>query len=146
MTRHDAPHSPERDSTGRVVGACDWLGRRFVLGDTVMYCIGAGRGQMMAIGTVEEIASITETRWQHRPPKPGETPTRTITSTDPPILLVDEEVPFDRVSVRVHTLVTSGAWDNARRTKPAWVNPMNITALPTDFASARLAAISQEDQ
>ena len=80
---------------GVCVAATDWRGNRFSVGDMVMYCVGAGRGQMMAEGRVLQI-------------RPGK---------------------YTTIEVQVLTERTSGAWNNGKRTRPAWVNPMNITAL-----------------
>lgn len=121
-----APHSPTFSDTPTfhqkggwgdqwrtdVLSAVDWLGNTFEVGGKVMYCIGAGRGQMMAIGAVRQIRSkeVTLHRWNH------ETRER---YTEPGI----------EIEVQVLTEKTSGHWGNQERTKPAWVNPMNITAL-----------------
>ena len=70
----------------------DWLGNRVEVGDVVMYAIAAGRGQQMAMGTVEQIVATGDT-----------------------------------YKVQVLTEKTSGRWGNGPRTRPAWVNPMNIT-------------------
>lgn len=78
------------------VSATDWLGNRFRVGEMVMYCVGAGRGQLMAIGRVLQIQ-------------------------------IDA---YDNIKVQVLTEKTSGRWNNTQRTRPAWVNPMNITAIP----------------
>lgn len=121
-----APHSPTFSDTPtfhqkggwgdqwRTDGqsAVDWLGNTFSLGDKVMYCIGAGRGQMMAIGTVRQIRSREVTLYGWNP----ETRER---MSEPGV----------EVEVQVLTEKTSGHWDNEGRSKPAWVNPMNITAL-----------------
>lgn len=95
-----------KDAQGRllnVVGAQDWLGGTFKVGDQVMYCIAAGRGQMMAIGTIQKMrAKLLNNRWT------GD---------------------YWRIEVQVITEKTSGAWGNEKRTRPAWVNPMNITSM-----------------
>lgn len=83
---------------GELLVARDWLGRTFQLGSRVMYCIGAGRGQMMAYGVVVDMAIAN----QHNPE-------------------------WGEIEVKVLTERTSGKWDNEARTRPAWVNPMNIT-------------------
>lgn len=116
------PTDPEYGPEGEVVCAKDWLGNRFCVGDVVMYCIGAGRGQMMAFGRVLKIKSVVCHRWKTRAAAEGETPTRGV--------WVDEEDTYDEVTVQVLTERTSGRWDNKKRTRPAWPNPMNITALP----------------
>jgi hypothetical protein len=105
-----------------VLTAVDWLGARFGVGERVMYCIGAGHGQMMAVGTVVAMRALE----------------------------VNDD--FDRetrtwrgkrwdVEVRVLTEKTSGHWGNRARSKPAWVNPMNITSLRAFEAEGRLAEI-----
>ena len=124
------PAHPELAPEGHVVSAVDWRGNRFRIGDTVMYCIGAGRGQMMALGTVVQIRSEEKTRREGRRAEPGETPTRILDWHDPPVPWVDFDVPYDDVTVQVLTETTSGRWNNETRSKPAWVNPMNITAMP----------------
>lgn len=96
------------------LSAVDWLGNPFRLGDRVMYCIAAGRGQMMALGRVQQIRATEVDDWDYR--------------------IVDGERKWTKegkrweVEVLVLTLKTSGNWGNEKRTKPAWVNPMNITA------------------
>lgn len=101
------PHSPVLDSEGKVFAATDWLGNQFSVGEEVMYCIGAGRGQMMAIGTVQEMRVKTMFHW----------------TAD----VGRHEV--DVVEVKVLTSRTSGHWNNRARTKPVWVNEMNITSM-----------------
>lgn len=122
--------------------ATDWLGNQFTVGQPVLYCIGAGRGQMMAAGVVTAIRSTPHTHTVGRDPNPGETPTRVLTWHDPPRPWVDEEVPYEEITVQVLTHVTSGRWGNEKRTRPAWVNPMNITALEGlhDAVTARVFA------
>lgn len=96
------------------VAAVDWLGNPFRLGDLVMYCVGAGRGQMMALGRVKQIRAHEVDDWDYR--------------------IVDGQRKWTQdgkrwdVEVQVLTEQTSGHWGNEKRTKPAWVNPMNITA------------------
>lgn len=97
------PSAPVFDTDGACVGATDWRGNRFRVGDKVMYCIGAGRGQVMAIGEVLQMEHKT-VKWGDR--------TR------------------DEFRVQVLTEATSGSWGNEKRTRPAWVNEMNITAIP----------------
>jgi hypothetical protein len=103
-----------------VISATDWLGNSFAVGDTVLYCIGAGRGQMMAVGTIQQMRALERTnnrRWGGERDEAGR-----------PIF---EPLPNTwEVEVQVLTAKTSGSFDNAKRTRPAWVNPMNITALP----------------
>ena len=103
------------------VGALDWLGHSFMVGDEVMYCIGAGRGQMMAIGTVQAMRGEQQRRlvswdWEE---KDGQRTRR----------INDVYEDYWEVEVQVLTQKTSGAWSNKERSKPAWVNPMNITSL-----------------
>lgn len=43
---YQCPAHPELAPEGHVASAVDWRGNRFRIGDTVMYCIGASRGQM----------------------------------------------------------------------------------------------------
>jgi hypothetical protein len=104
------------------LSAVDWLGRRFHLNDRVMYCIGAGRGQVMAIGTIQQIRAQRRMQYQ-RDPETG-------WPVSPRVELGYE---FSEIEVQVLTEKTSGHYDNTTRTKPAWVNPMNITALPGGF-------------
>jgi hypothetical protein len=99
----------EYDAYGAIASAKDWRGNRVYVGDKVMYCIGAGRGQMMAIGTLLEI------RIDERP------------YTDYGGQRHVERI----IKTKVLTEATSGLWNNASRSKPAQVNPMNITALST---------------
>ncbi len=120
------PNAPQLDAEGIVVAATDWLGNTFRVGEQVMYCIGAGRGQMMAIGEVVKIDSERTTRGFLRHATPEETPD---------VIRDDErwvwdDLPYDDVRVMVRTLRTSGRFREEPRSKPAWVNPMNITALP----------------
>jgi len=130
------PHSPEFSDTPEwgkasewdlradwrldTVSAIDWLGHRFSVGDRVMYCIGAGRGQMMAIGTVQKMRAKSMTRlvsWEWE----GEGDNRRRVN--------DVHEQYWEVQVQVLTEKTSGSWDNKQRSRPAWVNPMNITAI-----------------
>ena len=107
-----------------VLSADDWLGHMFMVGDTVMYCIGAGHGQMMAIGKILKIRARTYDRGYWTGVWTPETPrvyVKTGEQTD--------------VEVQVLTEKTSGSWDNTKRSKPAWVNPMNITAIPEGFTN-----------
>lgn len=127
----DIPHSPEFEGN-RCVSAVDWLGNRFRVGEQVMYCIGAGRGQMMAIGEVIQIKHEVRQHRSYRDAEPGEEPdwggwTDTRGHTWPARMSVYTD--YDYVTVQVRTLKTSGHWGNEERTRPAWVNPMNITAL-----------------
>lgn len=127
FTQH--PSEPELADDGTCLSAVDWLGNRFRVGDTVMYCVAAGRGQMMAYGVVQAIKAHPRTRREGRNAAPGETPTRMLKWHDPPIAWIEWEVPYHEITVRVLTSRTSGHWDNKQRTRPAWVNPMNVTAV-----------------
>ncbi len=106
------PTAPELDAAGEVIAATDWLGNSFTVGDLVMYCIGAGRGQMMAIGRVLKMKTETKKRYAGRDENG-----------------VQLYAPYDDITVQVFTYRTSGAWDNGQRTRPAWINPMNVTAI-----------------
>lgn len=95
-----------KDDTDKVIAAIDWLGREFTVGDTVMYCISSGRGQMMAIGKVTKLEMWkTGSAWGS----------------------------MTRIRVQVLTSRTSHNWDNEVRTRPAWVSPMNVTVMPDDW-------------
>lgn len=119
------PSEVALDGDGNPISAEDWLGNRFGVGDLVMYCISAGRGQMMAIGRVKALRirensktqRVYSDEWEddlHRRKKSWM-----------------EDVPQHLwvVEVQVLTDRTSGYWGNERRTRPAWVNEMNITAV-----------------
>ncbi len=125
------PSDPEFDEYETCLSAVDWLGNRFRVGDTVLYCVAAGRGQMMAVGVVRALKAHHRTRTESRPAEPGETPTRVYLSpvTGEEFRSVHWTVPYHEITVQVLTTRTSGAWDNKQRTRPAWVNPMNITAV-----------------
>lgn len=104
-----------------ILSAEDWLGNRFAIGDTVMYCIGAGHGQMMALGVVQQIRAIERQRlrsweWQDEP-----------NGYKRRINEVWDN--YWDAEVQVLTTRTSGSYGNKQRTRPAWVNPMNITAV-----------------
>lgn len=103
-----------------VLSAVDWLGNIFRLGEKVMYCIGAGRGQMMAIGTVKQIRTrqYEANRWDQESKS-------------------YYKVSMVEIEVQVLTERTSGHWDNEKRSKPAWVNPMNVTSLNNLIESAK---------
>lgn len=123
------PHSPQTVN-GEVVSAVDWLGNRFQVGDKVMYCISAGRGQMMAIGEVIQIKNEVKQSRRSREAEPGEEPDTQYTALNGThYRSVYVYTPYDDVTVQVRTLKTSGRWNHEARTKPAWVNPMNITAI-----------------
>ncbi len=94
------PTEPVIDDKGQVVSVKDWLGNLVRVGDPVVYAIGAGRGQQLAIGHVVDIG------------------------------LEEDLYPrYDHVSIRVITGASSGNWSNTKRATPAWVNAMNVTAL-----------------
>lgn len=133
-----APRMPGYDAegTGTVTSAVDWQGNRFHVGETVMYCIGAGRGQMMAIGTVLLIKAEKVGRRFARLPRDGDPLDKihfhwnyAVKKYDQDKPFVWDEVEYDEITVQVLTSKTSGRWDNKQRTRPAWVNPMNITAI-----------------
>jgi hypothetical protein len=118
---------------GAVASAEDWLGNRFAVGEQVAYCIGAGRGQMMAIGTVLEIRAKAMKGNRYRYAVPGEVPTRVVDWSHVgrgKVHLIDLDEDYHAISVKVLTRKTSGNWNNEHRTRPAWVNAINITALP----------------
>ena len=106
------PSDPIRGPDGEVVSAVDWLGNRFSVGERVLYCVGAGRGQLMAYGNVLKIFADKQVLWDH-----------------------DKRCHYDGEAVRVQVLTerTSSDWGeewSGRRSRPAMVNPLNITALP----------------
>lgn len=130
--QQEYPSEVELDAQGEPISAEDWLGNRFGIGDLVVYCISAGRGQMMAIGRVQQlrVRENTKTRrqtkeqyrhldWRERQQIPYAELEETIDV--PQHLWV--------VEVQILTERTSGHWGNERRTRPAWVNEMNITAV-----------------
>lgn len=110
------------DETG-LVGGIDWLGNEFRIGERVMYCIGAGRGQMMAIGEVVQIRPKPVTEWVNRD-EYAEWRAGTREEYRTRYEIIDA-----MIEVQVLTKRTSGHWDNKARTRAAWVNEMNITAL-----------------
>ncbi len=116
-----------RDTYGNLVALTDWLGQLYRVGQRVMYCIGAGRGQMMAIGVIQQFREEPDSRWNYRDPEPGEEPNHSGYMGRPQ---VKTRIDFTVYSVQVLTERTSGHWNNQQRTRPAWVNIMNITALP----------------
>lgn len=105
------PPFPFLGPDGDIIGAEDWLGNNFFIGDKVVYCISAGRGQMMAIGKVLKIELPELGYWQQQAVDAG------------------REV-WEELRIQVLTERSSGHWNNEARTRPAWVNSMNITALP----------------
>lgn len=118
------PSNPQFDAGGNPVSAEDWLGNRFSIGDQVMYCIGAGRGQMMAIGTVQALRVKESSKLQR-----VDNPAPQSSAWRDRFLFVD--APPDKwvVEVQVLTERTSSHWGNGQRSRPAWVNEMNITAI-----------------
>jgi hypothetical protein len=85
-----------------LVGGKDWNGQYYKADDWVIYAVGAGHGQMIAYGQ---------------------------------ILKLDLKEDYsDRLEYRVQVLThrTSGSWGSRKRLRPAFVNPMNITALTPD--------------
>lgn len=87
---------------GVPLGGVDWNGQEYSEGDWVLYAVGAGQGQMMAYGKILKI--ILKERYEDH----------------------------YEYKVQVLTYRTSGNWDNKKRTRPAYVNPMNITKLSED--------------
>lgn len=128
MSDSDYPRVAERNEKGDVVAAIDWLGNTFRIGDQVVYCISAGRGQMLAIGKVLRFKCTTLEHMVYRPAVEGETANYRSEYNGEEFVRVRQL--YDSVTVQVHTLKTSGRWNNKTRSKPAWVNPMNITAIP----------------
>ncbi len=136
------PRSPGYDTegTGFVLSAVDWRGIRFHVGEQVMYCVSAGRSQMMAIGEVKQIKVDKSERRFARPPREDDpedkikyeynNSTKTYDKNKP---FVWDALEFDDITVQVLTSKTSGRWDNKARTRPAWVNPMNITAMDCPY-------------
>ncbi len=78
----------------------------------MLYCVGAGRGQLMAYGRVLKIRGVTRKRYEK-----------------------GEVVDLEDITVTVLTQRTSGEWGNGPRSRPAAVNPLNITALPVHIGS-----------
>lgn len=128
------PADPEFDAEGNCISALDWRGNRFHVGETVMYCIGAGRGQRMAIGQVLEMQAEPRKTKTERLIRPGETPTRTYETTwekTPRLIeLIEVEEHYHDFKIKVLTEETSGEWDGEKRTRPAWPQPVNMTAIP----------------
>lgn len=127
-----APSAPSYDADGAVCSARDWLGHVFHVGDRVIYCIGAGRGQMMAIGTVMAMKATQRSTYAFRQAGDDEEPDHINPYQDPPTRWMKVPITYYDVRVLVKTHKTSGRWDNGPRERPAWVNPMNITALPLE--------------
>lgn len=117
-----------------VLSAVDWLGNRFGVGDVVAYAIGAGRGQMIALGKVQKLRvdEHSKTAWFYGPPA-----LRSV------VRLVSPE--NWNIEVQVLTEKTSGNWGNGKRSRPAWVNPMNITAV-NGFERGAIRALEDSDE
>lgn len=127
---HTALTDP-RFEDGVCIGATDWLGQRFEVGDKVLYCIGAGRGQMMAIGVIKKMTAEVKQKLYTREVEPGEEPDYIADWLPQPRGFKRMSRPYWEIAVQVLTTKTSG-YDMNQRTRPAWVNPMNITALPVE--------------
>lgn len=91
-----------------ILHGIDWLGNEFRVGDLVMYCIGAGRGQQMALGHIQQMRAKETGYYDWKQVKSW-----IATGWD--------------LEVQVLTEKVSGF--GGPRTKPAWVNPMNITSV-----------------
>lgn len=118
------PRALVTDEEG-LVGGIDWLGKEFRIGDLVMYCISAGRGQMMAVGEVKAIRAKPYTEWVNQDEfAEYHAGTRARENYRPRYEITDA-----LVEVQVLTAKTSGSWDNKARTRAAWVNSMNITSM-----------------
>ena|SRR5688572_21249110 len=128
------PHVNPNDPKGTCYSARDWLGNRFHVGETVLYCIGAGRGQMMALGEVLQISAKAKVARDGVWVTENDDYDRSWDHQGVMRYIKYVEKPYIEVTVQVRTHKTSGAWDNKSRTRPAWVNPMNITAIPKDFS------------
>lgn len=105
-----------------LVQVTDWLGNQVRVGDKVMYCIGAGHGQMMAMGKVKamrgrELSRLSSWDWEKDE------------STGRFRRINEVRENYWEIEIQVLTEKTSGAWDNKKRTRPAWVNPMNVTSM-----------------
>lgn len=122
------PHTPGYDGN-KVVSAVDWRGNTFRVGEEVLYCISAGRGQMMAIGIVLAIKVEQLFRSENVECDSDDPDGQVRPWFDPDHYYKTIKTPYDDITVQVRTLKTSGRWSNQERTKPAWVNPMNITAI-----------------
>jgi len=83
------------------IGGLDWLGQPYREGDWVIYAIGAGRGQAVAYGQVLKTILREQSYYGGR----------------------------YEYKVQVQTYMTSANWNNRSRSRPAYVNPMNVTAL-----------------
>jgi hypothetical protein len=90
-----------RFAGGTLVGGTDWNSNPYAEGDWVLYAVGAGRGQAVAYGKILKIILKNNTH-------------------------SNTHLEY---KVQVQTYMTSAKWGNASRTRPAYVNPMNITAL-----------------
>ena len=129
------PHSPIFEDE-ECVGGVDWRGNEFRIGDLVMYCIGAGRGQMMAVGKIQKIRfrwSEWEDYEEVEKGEPYDRYRKPWVACDgtlyPESFFRKITTPCPIFEIQVLTEGTSGRWDNEKRTRPAWVNPMNITAI-----------------
>lgn len=100
----------------RLVGGIDWNGQPYSEGDWVIYAIGAGRGQAIAYGKVLKT------------------------------ILKDNGYSTTRLAykVQVQTYMTSANWNNQSRTRPAYVNPMNVTALTPEQNAVFDAALNKK--
>lgn len=114
------------DDDEECISAVDWLGNRFWVGDMVMYCIGAGRGQVMAVGKVMSIKSEHHERSRTGHTVKGEDQYRSA---------------WDKITVKVLTERTSGLMSNGPRTKPAEVNAINVTWIPQEMLEAGVCKI-----
>lgn len=131
--RMPSPSHPERNDSGEIIAARDWLGNRFAVGERVIYCIHSGDTQKMAVGVVEKIESIrTRERLGWRLTPPGEQPDKTMTIDGASVDFSKVRVPYEELRVAVLTLRTSDTWHDRQRTKAAWVKPNNITAIPVE--------------
>lgn len=138
MSEQYYPSEGEFDNDGKVVSAEDWLGNRFRVGDLVMYCISAGRGQMMAVGKVvamrvlagQETMSVLNDKYV-----PDNSNYNMDSNGNKRWVFIERPKHERQIEVQVLTERTSGRWGNERRSRPAWVNPMNITSV-NGFESA----------
>lgn len=132
------PNDLERDSSGKVITAIDWLGNRLRIGDRVTYCISAGRGQQMAIGILEELRPVlTEdmTKWievpdpgttpNHWNQKPGEPKQRYVNNGERIWVIYKT---YEYAETKIRRLAASG-WDGKNEKAARFVNEMNVTSL-----------------
>ncbi|MFI5840586.1 hypothetical protein ACIA8K_12840 [Catenuloplanes sp. NPDC051500] len=120
---------PVLDENGKCIALTDWLGGTVRVGDMVLYCIGAGRGQQLAYGVVKQLVADQKMGWGNRAAEPDETPDY-VTEAGGRWMRTQE--PYWDYGVQVHTQGVSG-W-GGKRERAAWVNPMNVTALPLTLA------------